>query len=237
MSARNSTGTKREGSGFLWVVLFLGLIALLFSVLTWPFRAIARRLPGRRERELQTAIDDLQADIRASRLLLEVLGPLDSKSSAKVDKRIAATEGHIKEIVEAKGWPEDLDEHGPGELAVELLGEAGVIDGMDWRSDPDGLRGCLSPLLKRRGISLDWSFVNAIEATSDGEALRNTNFLPIVGDHVEKLGFVLAQVLEGSDAYTFAVCSPDEFTRIDGLTCRSFTIRRLSSATGPAKEP
>jgi hypothetical protein len=215
----------------------LGLIALLFSALTWPFRAIARRLPGRREKELQTAIDELQADIRASRLLLETLGRGDSKLSAKIDKRTAATEARMKEVVEAKGWPEDLDQHEPGELAVELLAKAGVIDGMDWRSDPDDLRSCLTPLLKRRGISLDWSFVKAIEATNDGEALRNTNFLPIVGDHVEKLGFVLAQVLEGSDAYTFAVCSPDEFTRIDGLTCRSFTIRRLSSATGRAKEP
>lgn len=237
MSTRISTGTKREGYGFLWLVLFLGLIVMLFSALTWPFRAIARRLPGRREKELQTAIDELQADIRAARLLLEVLGPGDLKLSAKIEKRIAGTEGRMKEVVEANGWPEDLDEHGPGELAVELLAKAGVIDGMDWRSDPDDLRRCLTPLLKRRGISLDWSFVKAIEATSDGEAPRNTNFLPIVGDHVEKLGFVLAQVVEGSDAYTFAVCSPDEFSKIDGLTCSSFTIRRLSSATGPAKEP
>jgi hypothetical protein len=218
-------------------MLFVGLIALLFSALTWPFRAIARRLPGRREKELQTAIDELQTDIRASRLLLEVLGRGDSKLSAKVEKRIAATEARMKEVVEAKGWPEDLDEHGPGELVVELLAKAGVIDCIDWKSAPDDLRSCLTPLLKRRGISLDWSFVKAIEATNDGKALRNTNFLPIVGDHVEKLGFVLAQVLEGSDSYTFAVCAPDEFTKIDGLTCRSFTIRRLSSATGPAKEP
>jgi hypothetical protein len=237
MTARNSTGSDRGGYGFLWVILFAGLIVMLFSALTWPFRAIARRLPGRREKELQTAIDELQADIRASQLLLEVLGRGDSKLSAKLYKRIAATEGRMKQVVEAKGWPEDLDQHGPGELAVELLAEAGVIEGMDWRSAPDDLRMCLTPLLERRGISLDWNFVKAIEATNDGEALRNTNFLPIVGDHVEKLGFVLVQVVEGSDSYTFAVCSPDEFTRVDGLTCSSFTIRRLSSATGPAKEP
>jgi len=228
---------KREDTALVWIILVFGLIAGLFSLLTWPFRAIVRRLPGRREKELQAAIDELQMDIQASRRLLQVLRLDKPKLSVKADKRIEGTERRIKEVVDAKGWPEDLDEHGPGELVVELLTEAGVIDGMDWRSDPDALRPCLNPLLKRRGISLDWSFVKAIEATGDGEALRNTNFLPVVGDQVEKLGFVLAHVEEGSDAYFFAVCSPDEFAKIDGLTCRSFTIRRLSVATGPVKEP
>jgi hypothetical protein len=227
---------NKGDTAFLWIVLFLGALIGLISMLTWPFRAIARRLPGRREKELQAAIDRLQIDIQAALQLLQVLRPDDSRLSSKVNKRIASTDARISEVIDAKGWPEDLDEHGPGELAVELLAKAGVIDGMDWRSDPDSLRQCLDPLLKRRGISMDWSFVQAIEATGDGEALRNTNFLPVVGDHVERHGFVLAQVEEGSDAYTFAVCSPDEFSRIDGLNCGSFKIRRLCSATGPAKE-
>ena len=109
--------------------------------------------------------------------------------------------------------------------------------GIDWRGDDGDLRQSLAPLLKRRGISLDWSFVKRIEATADWEALRNTNFLPVVGDEVEKHGFVLAQVVEGSDEYMFAHLSPDERSQIDGLTCRSFSIRRLSSATGPAILP
>ena len=228
---------KRESAVLLWIILIAGLIAGLFSLLTWPFRAVVKRLPGRREKALQEAIDELKNDIQASRLLLQVLRAGDAKSSSRLEKRIEGAERQMNEVVDAKGWPEDLDEHGPGELAFELLDKANVVSGIDWRGDPEELRKSLTPLLKQRGISLDWSFVKAIEAMGDGEALRNTNFLPVVGDQVEKLGFVLAQVAEGSDSYQFAVCTPDEFTKIDGLTCRSFTIRRLSSATGPAKEP
>ena len=242
MVARNQGITvpaqdRKESTILLWIILIGGLIAGLISLLTWPFRAIARRLPGRREKELDAAIDVLQEDIRASRLLLPVLLPGDSKSSAKLEKRIASTEKKIAEVVGEKGWPEDLDEHGPGELAVHLLDKSDMVGGIDWRGTPEDLEQSLTPLLRRRGVSLDWSFVKAIEAAGDFEALRNVHFLPVVGDHVEKLGLVLAQVAEGSDAYVFAVCSPEEFSKIDGLKCRSFTIRRCSSATGPAIEP
>lgn len=228
---------RTESHGFLWIILVIGAVAGLFSLLTWPIHALIRRLPGRRERELQAEIDVLRKDIGDARLLFQVLRPDDQKSMARLEKRIASTERQIAEAVDAKGWPEDLDQHGPGELAVELLEKAKVVSGIDWRGAPDELRTCLSSLLKRRALSLDWNFVKALEATGNGEALRNTNLLPVVGDQVEKLGFVLAHVVDGSDNYQFAVCSPDEFAQIDGLTCRSFTIRRLSSATGPAKEP
>jgi len=228
---------KKDDGLLLWIILFLGLIAGLFSLVTWPFRAVVRRLPGRREKELQAAVDDIRVDMRASKQLLHALLAGDSKSAAKLDERLDSQERKIAEVTGAQGWPEDLEGDGPGVLVLKLLEKARIVDGVDWRSDPDAVKECLDPLLRRRGITLDWSFVKAIEATGDAEALRNTHFLPRVGDEVEKHGVVLAHVAEGSDAYFFAVCSREEFSRIDGLTCRSFTIRRLSSATGPVKEP
>jgi hypothetical protein len=227
---------KTEGA-ILWVVLGLGALIGLFSLLTWPFRALIRRLPGRREKLLQPAIDELRQDIAAARQLLEALRPGDAKAMAELERRIHKTEQQIATTVERQGWPEDLEGDGPGVTAFGLLEDAGLVQGMDWRSSPEDLQQTLKPLLRRRGITIDWGFVRALEAQGKGEALRNPVFLPVVGDHVEKTGFILAQVIEGSDAYHFLLCTPDEFARIDQLSCRSFTIRRVCSATGPVPEP
>jgi len=227
---------KTIDSILLWIILVGGLIVGLFSLITWPFRAIARRLPGRREKLLQSAIDELRSDVAAARQLLRVLANDNPKSAASLEKAIQKTEHKLAEVESRKGWPEDLEGDGPGVLAIELLVDAGVANGMDWRSSPEDLQECLAIPFKRRGISLDWGFVKEIEAARDWEALRNARFLPVVGDQVQKLGFVLAQIVEGSDAYYFAICTPEQFAQVDGLSCRSFTIRRLSTATGLAVE-
>jgi hypothetical protein len=228
---------KIANSTLFWFLIIAGLLMGIVSLLGWPFRTIARRLPGRREKLLQGAIEERRADIEASRQLLSVLAPGNRKAAARLEKSIEKAESEIAGIAREKGWPEDFVGRGPGALLVEILQEIGIVSGIDWRGSEEDLATSLTPLLQRRGVALDWKFVQEILAVGGGEALRNSVLLPVVGDRVAKLGYVLAHVVDGSDSYQFAVCTPEEFLRIDGLTCRSFTIRGISSAAGPVAEP
>lgn len=101
---------------------------------------------------------------------------------------------------------------------VGALEKAGRLGSIDWRSEPDELQEALDPLLAQQGVTLDWSFVAALDEAGDWEALKNENFLPRVAAEVAKHGLVMAHINEGTDAYVFAVCTPEEFVKIDGVS-------------------
>ena len=66
--------------------------------------------------------------MRAAQQLLQILLTSDPKSAAKLDKQIEKAEQQIREVTEAKGWPEDLEGDGPGVLAVEMLEKTGAVE-------------------------------------------------------------------------------------------------------------
>lgn len=113
-----------------------------------------------------------------------------------------------------------IEQHGGEDAwrdAVDVLTDAQRLGSIDWRSEPDELQAALDPLLQRHAVALDWSFLDALERAGDWQAIKNENLLPRVAQELTKHNLVLAHIDEGTDAYVFAVCTPQEWAAIAGL--------------------
>lgn len=180
-------------------------VVVILAVITWPFVALARMLgrlaPGWREREARDA---------------QGISENSAQNAAQIIAALAPDRPDM--VVDA----EDGD---PWNAAIDALRGAARIGVIDWRSEPDELREALEPMLARHGATLDWSFVDDLTAREDWGALNNEKLVPRVAREVEKLGLVLAQIDEGSDAYLMAVVTPDAFAKIDGMRMDRGIIR------------
>jgi hypothetical protein len=116
----------------------------------------------------------------------------------------------------------------PFYVAYDALQRKGHIGYIDWRSDADELMAALNPLLEKRQLHVfNWSFIDELSDAENWEALKNENLLEIVGAKVAQKGFVFVSINTGGDTYVFAVVTPDEFVKIDGLKGRDFSIGRF----------
>jgi hypothetical protein len=206
---------KWWGGPLIALVVILGLIV-------WPFEAlyqfISRRLPGAHKRVAQAELERIRGDAESAVALANGVAPDAPEIAAKIAKYAAANEKELERHIAKGGWAQDFDRNSVWSYALETLQQANRIAAIDWRSEPDELKDALDPLLTRQTVTLDWSFLDALERASDWEALKNENLLPRVASEVAKHGLVLAHINEGSDSYVFAVCTPDQFKAINGLT-------------------
>lgn len=194
---------KTRGVGVLVAV------AVVLALITWPFEAlfrfIGRLLPGARQREERVAHSAVESSASHATQLIAMLAPDRTDFIGVVEN--------------------DAD---PWNAAIDSLQDAARIGVIDWRAEPDELRGALDPMLARHGAALDWSFVDELEQRGAWKAIKNENLIPRVGREIAKLGLVLAHIDEGSDAYLMAICTPAEFARIDGLLAGPFRVGRFS---------
>jgi hypothetical protein len=82
-------------------------------------------------------------------------------------------------------------------------------------------------------LKFDWAFLGELEQSRESDALKNENLLPNIGRRLVPLGYVLAQVEDGSDNYLFSLCTPEAFSRIEALASGDYAIRNFS-LTPPA---
>lgn len=180
-------------------------VAVVLALITWPFDALFRligRLLGGREREERAARDIAQNSVDRATQLMAALAP-------DRPDLVGALEG----------------EDDPWNAAINALQDAARIGVIDWRSEPDEMRAALDPMLQRHGAALDWSFLDALEARGDWNAINNENLAPRVGREIAKLGLVLAHVDDSSDSYVMAICTQLEFAQIEGLTIGDDAVR------------
>jgi hypothetical protein len=221
------TGRQDGLGGLGWLVLVGVLLYGLVSLLTWPFRQALRHLPGRREKLLRARVNEMREAIPSAQQLVKVLAAGAHELEAKMDKKMRNMEKDLDRLIATEGWPEDIASDDPWSMAMDILEGAERVGGIDHNASPDELKKEIAPLLRRCGISLDWTFLRELERTKDWNSLKNENLLPVVASRLAASGYVLAHIDDGSDSYNFAPCTPDEFSRIESLTWGGYAIRRF----------
>jgi len=58
---------------------------------------------------------------------------------------------------------------------------------------------------------------------------RRENLLPLVAGRLLSTGHILAQIDEGSDSYSFALCTPEEFSQIESLSDGAYLVRKFEN--------
>jgi hypothetical protein len=220
---------KKDELGVLakWALVLGLLLYGLVSLLMWPIRRVARLLPGRRQRLVDETSASSRKAIQSGRQLLRVLSENDPDLGAKFDAKADELERELEQLVAGLGWPEDMKSEHPWSVAIDLLEKAKLVGGIDWKSDPGSLKKEIAPLFRRCAIKFDWSFLKELENAGYGDNLSNENLLPLVARKVAEGGHILAQIADGSDNYLFAVCTPEQFSRIDSLAEGDYAIRQF----------
>jgi hypothetical protein len=113
---------------------------------------------------------------------------------------------------------------------MDLLEGAEKIGAIDWKADPKDLKKKITPLLRGCGVSFDWAFLRVLEREKQWDSLKNENLLPVVAARLAANGHVLAHIDDGSEGYNFALCTPDEFSRIESLSSGGYADRRFEKA-------
>lgn len=226
---RKPQPSQPDELGALKWLLLLGVVLYgVFALVAWPFRSAARLIPGRREKLLREACDELRNAIPGATQLVRVLGEGDQDLDAKLDKKIRKLQKQLDLATAEKRWPEDLQTEDPWATAIDILERAKHIGGIDRKSNPEDLRHALAPLFRRRGVVFDWSLLLELERARDWEALKNENLLPHIGRRLLEMGYVLAHIDEGSDNYLFALCTPESFSQIESLSSGGYAVRRFA---------
>lgn len=216
------------GTVLKWALIVGVLLYGILSLLLWPFRRAARLLPGRRQRLLDEAAAHYRKAIPGARQLLQVLGEGNPDLSAKFEAKVGALERELEQLAANKGWPDDMQSEHPWSVAIDLLENAKLIGGIDWRGDLGSLKKEMAPLLRKSAIKFDWSFLKDLESAGNGDKLKNENLIPLVARKMAEQGRILAQVADGSDNYLFAICTPDQFSRIEALADGNYAIRNFA---------
>jgi hypothetical protein len=225
----NTEAKQPDDLGALkWLLLAGVFLYALASLLAWPFRSIAEHWPGRREKFLRVAIDEINNSIPNARQLVRVLGAGVEGIEAKLEKGIGKIEKKIQRLESEKGWAKDLNGDNPWSIAIDILEKAKRIRGIDWRSDTDELKKAMGPLLSRHELTFDWSFLNDLERNGQFETLKNENLLPFISARLSAIGHILVHVDDGSDNYLLALCTPEVFGQIESLSNGAYSVRRFS---------
>jgi hypothetical protein len=219
-----------ELGGLKWLLLGAVLFYGLFSLFAWPFRLAVRHLPGRRAKLLAAQINHIRGVIPSAQQLVNVLGTGAHELNAKMDMKMRAIEIELDRLVATQGWPEDISSEDPWSIAMDLLEDAERLGVIDWKTSPKDLKKAIALLLRGRGVSFNWAFLRELERDKEWDSLKNENLLPIVAARLAADGHVLAHIDDGSDGYNFALCTPDEFSRIESLSSGGYAVRRFEKA-------
>lgn len=210
--------------------LIAGLV--LWGIVLWPFqslwRVLSRRLPGARLRHNTKAVARLERTCRFIEALVQVLGADMPELAAQTARRTSRARRRLQDHVASGRWAEDGQDEDLWTFPLTQLEKAARVGAIDWRGDLDDLKRSLAPLLARQGANLDWSFVAALEKAGNWNALRNENLLPELARRLSEQGHVLVRINDGSDNYVLALCSGDEFARLDGVGDETAYIGKLA---------
>jgi len=210
-----------------WLLVFGVILYGLVAMLAWPFRRAIRLIPGRREKMLRDFDVALRSAIPSARKLVQELGAGDSSLDTKMAKKIDELQEALDSAAMERKWPEDIELENPWDSAIDILERARCVGTIDHNSDVDELKKALTPLLRKHELKFDWTFLRALEESRDWHAFKNENLLPVIGHRLAQLGYVLAQVDDGSDNYLFSLCTPESFSRIESLVSGNYAIRRF----------
>jgi len=157
----------------LLFVLFM-VAALVWALFTWPFRAMAKRWPGRRERQLRAFFDRYNRSRPSALRLVEIFADGLPDATAKLEASIRRTQGRIERQISQGGELETLNisSDSAWDNAIRVLERLKRIGSIDWRAEPDELKRAMAPLLTQHRIDLDWSFISDLEKSDDWNSLK-----------------------------------------------------------------
>jgi hypothetical protein len=234
------TNRRRQDQGLSgalrWFLVFGVVLYGIVATLMWPFRRAMRLIPGRREKMFRAFDVKLRSAIPSAQELVRELAAGDSGLDAKMAKEVDRLQKALDLAARERKWPEDIDVENPWNSAIEILERAKCVGAIDHKANVDELKMALTPLLRKRRLKFDWTFLKGLEESRDWHALKNKNLLPILSDRLAPFGYVLTQVDDGSDNYLFGLCTPESFCRIESLASGDHAIRRFSHATRPSNK-